>query len=68
MQTQLWLDDQGEKKTVLGDLAQYKLGIPLQKIAQVQDITNAVMFFISDQSSQITMHDLVVDGGATLGC
>lgn len=68
MQTQLWLDDQGEQKTVLGNLAQYKLGIPLQKIAQVQDITNAVMFFLSDQSSQITMHDLVVDGGATLGC
>lgn len=68
MQTQLWKDDQGEQKTIKGNLEQFKVGIPLQKIAQVQDITNAVMFFISEQSSQITMHDLVVDGGATLGC
>lgn len=68
MQTQLWSDDKGEQQAILGNLSQYKLGIPLQKIAQVRDITNAVMFFISDQSSQITMHDLVVDGGATLGC
>ena len=68
MQTQLWTDDNGEQTTIAGSLQQYKLGIPLQKIAQVKDITNAIMFFISDQSSHITMQDLVVDGGATLGC
>ncbi|RDF70093.1 SDR family oxidoreductase, partial [Acinetobacter baumannii] len=39
----------------------------LQKIALTEDIAHAVMFLISDQASHITMHDLVIDGGATLG-
>lgn len=67
MLRQLWNDASGEQKTIHGNLAQYKVGIPLQKIALTQDIANAVMFLISDQASHITMHDLVVDGGATLG-
>lgn len=64
---QLWKDDLGEQQTIHGNLAQYKVGIPLQKIAQTKDIANAVMFLIGDQASHITMHDLVIDGGATLG-
>lgn len=67
MQYQLWSNAQGEQNTILGNLAQFKVGIPLKKIAKVSDIANAVMFFISEQSSHITMHDLVIDGGATLG-
>jgi 2,3-dihydro-2,3-dihydroxybenzoate dehydrogenase len=67
MLRQLWKDESGEQKTIHGNLAQYKVGIPLQKIASTEDIANAVMFLISDQASHITMHDLVIDGGATLG-
>ena len=67
MLRQLWKDDSGEQQTIHGNLAQYKVGIPLQKIALTEDIANAVMFLISDQASHITMHDLVIDGGATLG-
>lgn len=67
MQYQLWKDELGESKTIQGNLEHYKVGIPLQKIAQPIEIANAVLFFISDQSSHITMHDLVIDGGATLG-
>jgi 2,3-dihydro-2,3-dihydroxybenzoate dehydrogenase len=67
MQYQLWTNPEGEKNTITGNLEQFKVGIPLKKIAKVDDIANAVMFFISDQSSHITMHDLVIDGGATLG-
>lgn len=67
MLRQLWTDDSGEQQTIHGNLAQYKVGIPLQKIALTEDIANAVMFLISDQASHITMHDLVIDGGATLG-
>ncbi|MBJ9986747.1 2,3-dihydro-2,3-dihydroxybenzoate dehydrogenase [Acinetobacter sp. S40] len=67
MLRQLWKDDSGEQQTIHGNLAQYKVGIPLQKIALTKDIANAVMFLISDQASHITMHDLVIDGGATLG-
>lgn len=67
MQYQLWKDTAGEQNTIHGNPAQYKVGIPLQKIAQTQDIANAVMFLLSDQATHITMHDLVIDGGATLG-
>lgn len=67
MLRQLWKDESGEQKTIRGNLEQYKVGIPLQKIALTEDIANAVMFLISDQASHITMHDLVIDGGATLG-
>ena len=67
MQYQLWTNTDGEQNTITGNLEQFKVGIPLKKIAKVNDIANAVMFFISDQSSNITMHDLVIDGGASLG-
>lgn len=67
MLRQLWKDDSGEKQTIHGNLTQYKVGIPLQKIALTEDIANAVMFLISNQASHITMHDLMIDGGATLG-
>jgi 2,3-dihydro-2,3-dihydroxybenzoate dehydrogenase len=43
------------------------VGTPLQKNAQVEDVAHAVLFLLSDQAGHITMHDLVVDGGATLG-
>lgn len=46
---------------------QYKLGIPLQKIAQPHEIASTVLFLASDSASHIVMQDIVVDGGATLG-
>ncbi|MBD1371003.1 2,3-dihydro-2,3-dihydroxybenzoate dehydrogenase [Hazenella sp. IB182357] len=45
----------------------YRLGIPLQKIAQPIEIANTVLFLLSDQASHITMQNISVDGGATLG-
>lgn len=67
MQKQLWPDDQPPVSILQGNLAQYRTGIPLQHIAQPDDIANTVLFLLSDQARQITMHELVVDGGATLG-
>ena len=46
---------------------QYKLGIPLGKLATPEDIAEAVLFLASDRAGHVTMHDLVIDGGATLG-
>lgn len=60
-------DASGEQQTLKGHFQQYKVGIPLQKIATPQDIARAVLFLISDHAAHITMHDLVIDGGATLG-
>ncbi len=53
-------------RIIAGTPTHYKLGIPLQKIAQPQEIANTVLFLASDLASHITLQDIVVDGGATL--
>lgn len=52
---------------VQGTPQNYKLGIPLAKIAQPDDIARVVLFLASDDANHVTMQDVVVDGGATLG-
>lgn len=42
-------------------------GDPAGRLAQPEDIAHAVLFLLSEQASHITLHDLVVDGGAALG-
>ncbi|WP_369921019.1 2,3-dihydro-2,3-dihydroxybenzoate dehydrogenase [Marinomonas polaris] len=66
MQRMLWTSDDAEQNTIKGFPEQYKLGIPLGKIAQPSDIAQVVLFFASDMSNHITMQDIVADGGATL--
>jgi len=63
----MWTDGNGASATLDGDLGAYRLGIPLRKIANPADIADAVVFLLSDRAGHITMHDLTVDGGATLG-
>ncbi|AEX21310.1 2,3-dihydro-2,3-dihydroxybenzoate dehydrogenase [Vibrio sp. EJY3] len=65
MQEQMWNESYGEKETIRGNLESHRIGIPLNKIAETKDITNAIEFLLSDKSGHITMHDLRVDGGAT---
>lgn len=67
MQQQLWTDNTPPPAVIDGDLSQYRTGIPLRKLAQPEDIANTVSFLLSDQAAQITMQEIVVDGGATLG-
>jgi 2,3-dihydro-2,3-dihydroxybenzoate dehydrogenase len=50
-----------------GSLETYRPGIPLRRLAKPGDIADAVLFLASDEDRHITMHDLRVDGGATLG-
>jgi 2,3-dihydro-2,3-dihydroxybenzoate dehydrogenase len=63
----LWTDESGPRHTIQGNLDQFRVGIPLGKLAQPSDVANAVLFLLSDQASHITMHSLYVDGGAALG-
>jgi len=63
----LWKDDTGKDEFIKGVPESYRLGIPLQKLATPTDIANTVLFLISDRSSHITMQNICVDGGATLG-
>jgi len=41
-------------------------GIPLQRLGKPEDIANAAVFLASDESSWITGHLMVVDGGHSL--
>lgn len=66
MQTGMWQDEQGPTRVIAGDLAAYRNGIPLQKIAAPEDIARAVLYMLSDEAGHVTMADLYVDGGATL--
>ncbi|WP_199550754.1 2,3-dihydro-2,3-dihydroxybenzoate dehydrogenase [Streptomyces sp. N35] len=68
MQRQLWTepDEAATRRVVDGDPASYRVGIPLGRIADPVDIAEAVAFLVSDRARHITMHDLYVDGGATL--
>jgi 2,3-dihydro-2,3-dihydroxybenzoate dehydrogenase len=56
----------GARHVIEGDLAAHRTGIPLGRIADPADIAEAVVFLASDRARHITLHDLYVDGGATL--
>lgn len=66
MQQQLWTTPNGRASVLEGSLEKFRLGIPLQRIATPDDIAAAVAFLASDRARHITLHDLRVDGGATL--
>ncbi|MFI6848196.1 2,3-dihydro-2,3-dihydroxybenzoate dehydrogenase [Kitasatospora sp. NBC_00085] len=55
------------KASITGNPEQYRVGIPLGKVARPEDIARTVAFLLSDEAGHITMHELTVDGGATLG-
>ncbi|GAA2336094.1 2,3-dihydro-2,3-dihydroxybenzoate dehydrogenase [Dactylosporangium salmoneum] len=65
MQRALW-GPGGAAAVVAGDPAAFRAGIPLGRLAAPEDIADAVLFLASDRARHITMHDLYVDGGATL--
>lgn len=67
MLTSMWHDDSGRGRTIAGDPDAFRTGIPLGKLARPTDIADAVTFLLSDRASHITLHELTVDGGATLG-
>jgi 2,3-dihydro-2,3-dihydroxybenzoate dehydrogenase len=49
-----------------GNLGAFRPGIPLGKIAEPNEVADAVVYLLSDRASQITMAELYVDGGASL--
>lgn len=63
----MWQDDGGRAHTLHGDPDDFRVGIPLGKTAQPEDVAAAVLFLLSEQAGHITLHDLTVDGGAALG-
>ncbi|REG23326.1 2,3-dihydro-2,3-dihydroxybenzoate dehydrogenase [Archangium gephyra] len=67
MQRALWADEHGAQAMIAGSPETFRVGIPLRRIATPDDIAEAVAFLVSDRARHITLHDLCVDGGATLG-
>lgn len=67
MQRQLWQSPDDAQKVISGQPESWRLGIPLGRIADPADIAESVLFLASPRACHITMHDLCVDGGATLG-
>lgn len=62
-----WNGDDRALATVGGDPATFRLGIPAGRLADPSDVAHAVAFLLLDESRHITLQDLKVDGGATLG-
>ena len=67
MLTSLWNGEDGSRTSIAGVPGAFRVGIPLGKLAQPSDVADAVLFLLSENAAHITMHDLTVDGGATLG-
>ncbi|MFG2367296.1 SDR family oxidoreductase [Streptomyces mirabilis] len=67
MLRQSWTGAADMDSTIGGDPTTYRLGVPLRRVAQPQDIADAALFLSSAAARHITLHDLRVDGGATLG-
>jgi 2,3-dihydro-2,3-dihydroxybenzoate dehydrogenase len=54
----------GDIKSVIhGDASQWRLGIPLGRLAQPEDQARATAFLLSDAARHITGQELAVDGG-----
>lgn len=67
MQRALWVDETARNAILNGAPSTFRTGIPLGRIAQPEDIAKGVLFLLSEQACQMTMHDMRIDGGATLG-
>ena len=66
MQEAMWKTGSTEEGVITGDLDNFRIGIPIGKLAKPSDIAGTIEFLLSPAANHITMHDLRVDGGATL--
>lgn len=64
----LWAGRPGAREATLsGSPEDFRVGIPLARIADPADVAAAVGWLASPAARHVTLHDLRVDGGATLG-
>jgi 2,3-dihydro-2,3-dihydroxybenzoate dehydrogenase len=61
----LWDHGGSQEQALRGDPDTFRLGIPLGRIAQPQDVAAVVGFLVSPAARHITLQEIVVDGGAT---
>lgn len=67
MQRDLWPDPQaGQNAAIHGDPAAYRIGIPLKRIADPDDVARVAAFLLSPDARHVTLQQIFVDGGASL--
>lgn len=66
MQRAFATDETARQRILRGDGERFRLGIPLGRIADPEDVAETICFLLSDRARHVTLHDLRVDGGATL--
>lgn len=67
MQRRLWPDAElGELLAIHGDPRAYRVGIPLGRIAEPDDVAALVCFLVSDDARHLCLQQIFVDGGASL--
>lgn len=62
----MWSGADDSEAVIAGDPAAFRLGIPLGRLARAEDVAQTALFLCSDAARHVTLHDLRVDGGATL--
>lgn len=67
MQRDLWPDpDAGEAAALAGNPDEFRIGIPLGRLAEPEDVAEVVLFLLSDAARHVSLQQLFVDGGASL--
>lgn len=67
MQRDLWPDPvAGEAAALVGDPGSFRIGIPLGRIGEPEDVAEVIGFLISDAARHVTLQQIYVDGGASL--
>lgn len=67
MQRDLWPDPvAGEAAALVGDPENHRIGIPLGRIGEPDDVAALVEFLLSPQARHLTLQQIYVDGGASL--
>lgn len=66
MQMRFQDDVGGDGPVVDGAPDTFRTGIPLGRIAEPEDVADAVLYLLSDRARHITMTEFMVDGGASL--
>lgn len=68
MRRRLWEEGSSSPDGTPGnDPSVFRAGVPLGRAAKPEDVADAVAFLTSSNARHITLHDLRVDGGASLG-
>ena len=66
MVTGRWSGGRARRRLLGGDGAAYRVGVPLGRLAQPDDVADAVLFLLSEQAAHITCASITVDGGSSL--